>query len=159
MILTECIIVKQATYVPGHPRRPEGFWVVSHEILLRNLIFDGITRDEWLLLRNMYSDMTSCVKWKGQLSQTFHRHQGVRQGGILSRGRYKRYNNPLLLMQEEQFTGIYIGNIRIPHTTCADDVALISSSQEELTCMLNTVENFSNQYMYTINQQRPDIQS
>ena len=44
---------------------------------------------------------TSRVKWAGLL---FDIQQGVRQGGVLSTSHYKRYNNPLLLHLEDQYT-------------------------------------------------------
>ena len=37
--------------------------------------------------------------------------QGVWQGGILSTGHYKRYNNPLLLQLEQRYTRIKVGLI------------------------------------------------
>ena len=52
-----------------------------------------------------------------------------REGGILSTGHYKRYNNPLQL--DDQHTGVQIGNINTPHTPCADDVVLLSHSQKQ----------------------------
>ena len=43
----------------------KAFDVVDHSILLRKLYFDGITGDDWLLLNDMYVDMTAIVKWGG----------------------------------------------------------------------------------------------
>ena len=84
----------------------KAFDVVDHDTLLRRLFLDGITGPDWLLLRDMYTDLTSVVKWEGTLSAPFVIRQGVRQGGVLSTGHYKRYNNPLLLELENKFTGL-----------------------------------------------------
>ena len=127
----------------------KAFDVVNHEVLLRNIFFDGITGPDKHLLESMYSEMSSCVKWKGLHSRVFNLQQGVRQGGILSTGHYKRYNNPLLLQLEDQHTGVQIGNINIPHTTCAHDVALLSHLRKEMSSILKTVEDYSNKYRYT----------
>ena len=106
----------------------KAFDVVNHSILLRNLNDDGVPPGEWKLLEDLYAEMNSCVKWQGRSSLTFAINQGVRQGGVLSTDHYKRYNNPLLLDIEQIYQGSKIGNIGIPHTTCADDVALLSHS-------------------------------
>ena len=65
----------------------------------------------------------------GELSDPINIKQGVRQGGVLSTGHYKRYNNPLLLQLEEGYSGIKIGSISIPHVTVADDLAILAGSK------------------------------
>ena len=74
--------------------------VVSQEILLHKLYFDGVQDSDWLLVNDLFHDMSSKVKWKGEFSRQFPSLQDVKQGGILSAGHYKRYNNPLLLQLE-----------------------------------------------------------
>ena len=89
----------------------KAFHVVDHKLLLRRLFLDGITGADWMLLRNMYTNLTSAVKWEGTLSSPFVIKQGVRQGGVLSMGHYKRYNHPLLIEIENKFTGAKISYI------------------------------------------------
>ena len=84
----------------------KAFDVVHHEILLNKLYVDGIRGKDWLLLKNLYSDMTSVVSWKGSNSRSFPLNQGVRQDGVLSTEHYKRYNNPLLWQLENNFQGV-----------------------------------------------------
>jgi hypothetical protein len=95
--------------------------------------------------------MTATIKWKGKLSRRIDIKQGVRQGGILSTDHYKRYNNPLLLHLEEYFSGVQIGTKRVPYVTCADDIALLTSSTDEMSQMLASVEKYSNENRYQIN--------
>ena len=59
LILSECITERLRT-----PRR---------------LYFDGINGADWLLLRNLYSDLTTVVKWEGTFSSPSVINQGVRQ--------------------------------------------------------------------------------
>ena len=61
----------------------KAFDVVNHELLLRKLYLDGITGNDWLLVQDIYSDMTTSVKWESHLSAPFVIRQGVRQGGVL----------------------------------------------------------------------------
>ena len=100
---------------------------------------------------------------RGNFQRSSPLHQGVIQGGILSICHYKRYNNSLLLVLQEQLTGINTGNIKYPHTTCADDVALISSSHDELRSMLLTHWRTSVKPMQVFHQsgekKRPGLQS
>ena len=101
MVLSECINDS------NHQKKPlfiaaldvqKAFDVVSHSSLLRKLYINGISGDDWLLMKDLYTGMTARVKWDGFLSSPFVIKQGVRQGGILSASHYKRYNNPLMIL-------------------------------------------------------------
>ena len=58
--------------------------MVNHDFLLQKLSFDGKGGDKWLLLKVLYTDMTTRIKKDGFLSSSFVIRQGVRQGGSLS---------------------------------------------------------------------------
>ena len=153
-IVTECQIEAKLSKRPMYLTTldtQKAFDVVNHDILLHKLYTDGIQGKDWLLIQSLYSDMTASVKWKGKLSNVVSIQQGVRQGGILSTDHYKRYNNPLLLLLEENFSGNHIGTTNIPHVTCADDIALLADSKDEMDQMLRLVESYSNDHRYKIN--------
>ena len=135
----------------------KAFDVVDHDSLLRRLYLDGICGSDWMLLQNMYSDLTSVVKWEGTLSDPFVIKQGVRQGGVLSTAQYKRYNNPLLIQLENKFTGAKIGCIRIPHVTVADDLTLMSHSTKEMQVMVPTSGGFANRSRFVIHPKKSCI--
>ena len=69
----------------------KAFYVVNHELLLQKLYLDGIRGNDWALIRDIYGDIMSSVKWESHLSSPFVIWQGVRQGGVLFTSHYKRY--------------------------------------------------------------------
>ena len=69
------------------------FDVVRHEILLLDQNLNPIY---WTILREVYSDLSSKVKWLDGLSQPFSIKQGVRQGEILPPHLYKIFVQDLL---------------------------------------------------------------
>ena len=125
--------------------------MVDHNSLLRRLYLDGIHGDDWLLVRDMYTDCTSRVEWAGLLSDTINIQQGVRQGGVLSTSHYKRYNNPLLLHLEDQNTEVQIGSINIPHVTVADDLAGLTRRHRDMQVMVWDIENNTKRERYCVN--------
>ena len=143
VILSECILEsssnKQDLWLTTLDTQ-KAFDVVDHHSLLRRLYLDGIHGDDWLLVKDLYTDCSSRIKWAGDLSHPINIKQGVRQGGVLSTSHYKRYNNPLLLQLEERYIGVKIGSISIPHVTVADDLALLSSMFTEMQVMVWDVE-------------------
>ena len=153
MVLSECINDS------NHQKKPlfiaaldvqKAFDVVSHSSLLRKLYIDGISGDDWLLMKDLYSGMTARVKWDGFLSSPFVIKQGVRQGGILSASHYKRYNNPLMIDVEDRFRGKRIGTVKIPHISVADDMCFVTEHKEEIQPMVSTSEAYANREHYTI---------
>ena len=154
VILTECVLEalhnKQDLWVTTLDTQ-KAFDVVDHGSLLRRLYLDGIEGDDWLLVRDMYSDCSSRIKWAGGISHPINITQGVRQGGVLSTGHYKRYDNPILLHLEQRYTGAKIGSIGIPHVTVADDVALLSWFRSEMQVMVWDVEDNAGRERFIVN--------
>ena len=153
MILSECIqeskLQKKPLFVAALDVQ-KAFDVVDHDSLLRKLYLDGISGDDWLLLKDLYSNMSAKVKWDGLFSSTVVIRQGVRQGGILSAPHYKRYNNSFLIDVEERFSGKLIGTVKIPHVTVADDMCFITEDKAELQPMMSAAELQANREHYNI---------
>ena len=98
-----------------------------------------------MIVQNLYKGLTSKIKWKGSISNSFEIKQGIRQVGILSPFLYKLYVNNLLEDLKQNSLGLKIGTTYVGCPTCADDIALLGSSQEELQCMLSVALNHANQ--------------
>ena len=85
-ILTECILESKNNkdeLLLTTLDTQKAFDVVDHNSLLRRLYLDGINGDDWLLIRDLYSDCSSRVKWAVLLSDPINLKQGVRQGVCL----------------------------------------------------------------------------
>lgn len=128
----------------------KAFDVVSHVILLDKLFESGVQPALWTLLRNMYTGLTSSVKWLGEIGPKFGINQGVRQGGILSTFLYKTYVNNVLVELKQQRLGLSIGTTYIGCPTVADDICLLSESKDELQCMLEVAVRNARQDRVTI---------
>lgn len=108
----------------------KAFDKLDHELLFNKLYHDGICGATWILLRNMYKNMTVKVKWENTLSESIEVKQGIRQGAKLSTMLYKRYNNNILNAMERSNMGAKIGNIPLMAPTCADDIAILATKRE-----------------------------
>ena len=112
LILSKCISEAKNIRKP-YILAPKAYSVVDHFIFLRKLFYDGITGDDWLLLNDMYVDLTSIVRWEANPSSPINIRQSVWHGGVLSTLHYKWCNNPRLLEVESRFTGTLIGYIPV----------------------------------------------
>lgn len=89
----------------------------------------------WLVIKDLYQDISSKIKWIRGLSDSFPIKQCVRQGGILSTHLYKIFIDELLDVLKSKRLGLRVGTVYIGSLACADDVALLASSVEELQLM------------------------
>lgn len=128
----------------------KAFDVVCHTIMLDKLYESGVHPTLWTLVRNMYSGLTSKVKWLGEIGPSFDILQGVRQGGVLSTFLYKTYINNVLVELKNNRLGLSIGTTYIGCPTVADDVCLISECKDELQCMLDVAARHARQGRVTL---------
>ena len=135
----------------------KAFDVVSHTILLDKLYEAGIHPTLWSIVKDMYTGLTSKVKWIGELSDSFKIQQGVRQGAILSPFFYKTYLNPCLLELEENRLGLCIGTSYCGCPACADDVALLTRCENELQLMTNVIKRNCNQDRVSIHPTKSNV--
>ena len=139
LLLTEVIAEAKDKYEPVlntcFVDASNAFDVVWYSSMLRRLFYTGVGGNNWSIINKMYQNMNSKVKWDGNISKSFDEQQGVRQGGILSP---EVFINPLLEFYKTNNLGLKIGSIHIGSPTYADDIVLLSKSQQELQTALFT---------------------
>ena len=134
----------------------KAFDVVNHMILLEKLYFE-VPADVWKVVQDLYTNMSTQVKWNGHTSKKFRMQQGVRQGGILSTHLYKLYINDLPTELEKRALGLSIGLEYCGSPLCADDIVLMSTDETEIQAMLDIAYKFSCQHRYNIHPQKSNI--
>ena len=122
-------------------------WISS---LMCKLHAAGINGDLWMLIDNLHTEVTSQIKWKGALSDKFNINQGVRQGGVLSTGEYKGFNNNLLFKLTSSLSGSRLGSIQCGAPTCADDIAVVADSPVDLQILLDIAAEYSHSEHYEL---------
>jgi hypothetical protein len=128
----------------------KAFDVVQHPVMLDSLYSQSIHGPLWQLYSDMYANIQSVVKWKGELSTTFTEGQGIRQGGTSSADVYKAGKNSLL-NQLATLSTYKIGSINTGVVMVADDLALISSSEHSMQQALAVAEIDASRDRYSFN--------
>ena len=78
--------------------------------------------DLWNIMDELYSKMSSEIKWQEECSESFTVNQGVRQCGILSTSLYKMYVNQLQEDLKRYALGAHIGTIYTGCLVVANDL-------------------------------------
>ncbi|VDI21669.1 Hypothetical predicted protein [Mytilus galloprovincialis] len=127
----------------------KAFDVVHHMILMDKLFYE-LPPDIWRVVQDLFSNMSSKIKWNSQISKQFSINQGVRQGGILSTHLYKLYINEQPEELDRRGFGLNIGLEYCESSLCADDIVIMSRDETEIHAMLNIAYKFSCQHRYNI---------
>jgi hypothetical protein len=122
-------------------------------LLLEKLYYE-VPPEIWKVIQDLYSDMSSQVKWNGYTSKNFNIKQGVVQGGVLSTHLYKSYINDLPLELEKRGLGLTIGLEYCGSPLCADDIVLMSTDDAEIQTMLDIAYKYSCQHRYNIHPEK-----
>ena len=90
-------------------------------------------------------------------TEWFVTNQGVRQGVNLSRTLFNIYINDLALGLKKMNLGVTIGNLHVCILLYADDIVLISASEQNLKIMLDIVNSWCNKWQMKINNENSKI--
>ena len=135
----------------------KAFDVVCQEKLKTKLHSSNLPSQCWSLIDTIYQNINETVRWKGGHSPTFEVAKGVRQGAILSTTLYKLYINDLLKSLERAGVGMSIGTTYMGSPTCADDQLLIATTNEDMQAMLEAINRYSEEHLYSIHPDKSSI--
>ncbi|CAC5399980.1 unnamed protein product [Mytilus coruscus] len=125
-------------------------------ILLEKIYYD-VPADVWKVIQNLYSNMSTEVKWNNHISKRFQIKQGVRQGGILSTHFYKSYIQDLPIELEKRAPGLSIGLEYFGSLVCADDIVLMSTDETEIQVIFDIAYKYSCEHRYNIHPQKSTL--
>ena len=115
--------------------------------MLQSLDIDG---KDLRLLKNLYWDQKACVRIEGQHSAFSSIKRGVRQGCVLSPDLFNLYSENILRHISE-IEGVSIGGQNINNIRYADDIVLISNSEDNLQEMLDIIVERSSEVGLSVN--------
>ena len=106
----------------------------------------------------MYHDPSCRLKFKQGLSRKFISKCGVKQGDVLSPILFNLYINDLISnLNESQVDPVTIGSVSISSLLYADDIILLSSTQQGLQNSLNILNNYCVSWKLEVNQQKSKV--
>ena len=101
-----------------------------------------ITGKLFNVIKSMYDQIKSCVRFDDELSNFYRCHKGLVQGEALS---------PLELDIIQNCHSIQINQINLFLLMYADDTILIAETSEHLQEMMDTLQTWTNEYGLTVN--------
>ena len=130
----------------------KAFDSIDHLKLWRRLVKHGIRGKLLNVIKSMYSQIKSCIKFRGQYSDFYHCYKGLVQGEALSPLIFSLFTNDIetdLLHNNIQPLDIHEVNVFL--LMYADDTVLMAESAEALQSLLDSLSNWTKDYGLKVN--------
>ena len=130
----------------------KAFDTVWREGLFYSLLNMNVPRKIFNMIYSMYQDTQCKIKFTCGISETFPSTCGVKQGDVLSPLLFNLFINGIVeKLRTANSDPVVIGNLSINSLLYADDIILLSSSQEGLQESLNGLQDFCNTWKLDVN--------
>ncbi len=108
----------------------------------------------WRAIVSYYNKSKICVRANGELSEIREITEGVKQGGILSPFLFNFFINDLIDECLKLNVGAKLGNINVSIIAYCDDIILLSPSRGHLQKLVDTCENFAENWKMKFNSEK-----
>ena len=136
----------------------KAFDFINRDIILYKLIKLWVRGKILNVIRSMYENVKSRVKYNNELSNDFDSYLGVRQGECLSPFLFSMYLNDI----EDEFflhglEGVDIGSLKLFLLLYADDMTIFAETPAGLQKGLDTLKSYCNRWKLTVNIEKTKI--
>lgn len=135
----------------------KAFDTVDRELLPYCLLTHGIDGNFYHSIKSLYSNTESCVRLNDKYTDWFRCSVGVRQGDNLSPTLFALSINDLAVKLKTLNKGAQTNNYNLSLLLYADDIALISHSENDMQHMLDTVDAWCRKWRLRINSQKSKV--
>ena len=133
------------------------FDFLNRDLMMHTLKNNGIDGKFLNIIRQIYKNTQYSIRINDKYTDWFQTKSGVKQGQNDSPTIFAIFLNSLV--QETNLTnkGVKIGNVCINILLYADDLVLLSETEEDLQCMLNILDKWCRKWRMVINMEKTQI--
>ena len=129
---------------------------VIRSALMNKLFVKGVRGKYFKVIKDMFDNSKSRVKYNSLLSDIFENLYGVLQGGIISPTLFNFFLDDLSEYRDKS-KGIKVGTITVCHLLFADDLILASETPSGLQKLINGLEEFCKHWHMEVNLSKTSI--
>lgn len=105
----------------------------------------------WRFLFQLYSCLTSTVRWANLYGREFKVRRGTRQGSRLSPVIFNVFINNLLVSLSSRVEGIHMGSLVINNIAFADDITLVANTVPDLQILIDICTSYAKEWRFNFN--------
>ena len=135
----------------------KAFDTVIHPGIKYKLLKSGINGYFYRIICDMYNKNLLSIKIGNKLTNSFVSELGVRQGDVLSPNIFKLFINDFSNTIQDCAGSVFLSNKKISSLLYADDLVLISDSEQGLQNKLNILNDYCNEWCLKVNTNKTKI--
>ena len=135
----------------------KAFDFIDRDLLLYKLQLYQINGKIYNAISGLYTNTSACVLLNQFVTPWFDTTSGVRQGDSLSPTLFALYINDLVDEINSLDKGISIDSRKISLLLYADDLVVLTSCEEDLNIMLNTINNWCKKWRVLVNREKSKV--
>ena len=121
--------------------------------MVYKLLINGVDGNFYKAIKSLYADTISQLRINSHLTDIFKVTNGVRQGDTISPTLFILYTNDLVDELNALKCGVDIDGRCVSILLCADDVVIMSDSEDKLQKMNNCVYSWCRRWHLCVNRQ------
>ena len=129
----------------------KAFDYVNRDLLMYKLLKCNVDGHMYQAIKALYQNTTACMQINEHFTSWFPTSCGVRQGDNLSPTLFNLFLNDLALELKSMNCGLKFNGEDLCILLYADDIILLSDSEEHLQLLLNHVDNWCKKWQLVIN--------
>ena len=135
----------------------KAFDTVPRGILFKKLLSYGIKGRFFNIIKNIYTKDKACVKIENKCTEVFEINQGVRQGCVMSPLLFNIFLSDLAKKLDTMDDKVKVNDSEISSLFWADDIVMLSESENGLKGMLKALEEYTSENMLEVNTDKTKI--
>ena len=140
------------------PDFKKAFDSIWHEGLLFKLLQNGVGGKTYDIIKSIYNKNTFGIKIGNKRTEFFKQGRGVRQGCSLSPTLFNIYINELAVMSAQSASpGLTLHDTEVKFLLCADDLVLLSPTEQGLQQSLSLIERYCQRWALTVNLEKTRV--
>ncbi len=135
----------------------KAFDLLDRDLMLFRFLEYGVDGKFYEAIKGIYNKAFCSVKINGTLTDWFESTQGTKQGDNLSPNCFSMYINPLLSELKSLGLGVNVDNTVISVLAYADDLVLIAETENDLQCLITTLQDWCVKWRLSVNTDKTKI--
>ena len=135
----------------------KAFDFIDRDMLLYKLLLNNIDGKVYNSVKSIYAETSACIRINSTRTDWFYCKSGVKQGDNCSPTLFSIFIDDLVKEINNLGLGVSVGDVKVSALLYADDIALVSLTEEDMQQLLDTLHDWCKRWRVLINTDKSKV--